>query len=161
MNWIGIDVGLTGAVAVILESGEIIIFDTPTTVVKSGKKNKTTYLEREMASILEAFSSGSQTFLEGQHSMPEQGVASVFSLGEGFGLWKGILAGLGMSFTIVTPQAWKKALMEGMGKEKGAARVRAQQLFPKITGELHLVKHHGRADAVLIAEYGRRTWQRS
>jgi crossover junction endodeoxyribonuclease RuvC len=55
----------------------------------------------------------------------------------------------------VTPQRWKKTMLDGQGKDKDAARFKAQALFPQI--ELHLKKHDGRADALLIAEFARRT----
>jgi hypothetical protein len=46
-------------------------------------------------------------------------------------------------------------MLDGQGKDKDAARFKAQALFPQI--ELHLKKHDGRADALLIAEFARRT----
>ena len=94
--------------------------------------------------------------IEKIHSMPGQGVASMFSMGEGFGIWQGILQAFFMPTTFITPQAWKKALMAGMPKEKDASRIRAIQLFPSVAEELKLKKHHGRADALLIAEFLRR-----
>ena len=83
----------------------------------------------------------------------------MFNFGKGFGLWLGILAGLGIPHTLVTPQAWKKEMMQGMG-DKDAARIRAQELFPHCVDSLSRKKDIGRADALLIAEYGRRQMAR-
>ena len=50
-------------------------------------------------------------FIEKVHSMPGQGVASMFNFGKGYGIWIGILAALKISKTLVTPQEWKKEMM--------------------------------------------------
>lgn len=156
--FIGIDPGLSGAVAIISSDGEATIHDTPTTKVKSGKKNKNMYVESLMADILRQYAGDNvEVKLEKAQSMPKQGVASTFSTGEGYGLWRGILAALRMPYTIVTSQKWKKAMMDGMGKEKSASCYRGQQLFPSVElfGPQGGAKD-GRGDALLIAEYGRR-----
>jgi hypothetical protein len=88
--------------------------------------------------------------------MPEQGVSSSFRFGRGLGLWEGILSAFQIPFVKVTPQRWKKNLLDGMGKEKDASRLRAQTLFPSL--DLSLKKHHGRGDALLLAEFLRRTY---
>ena len=68
---------------------------------------------------------------------------------------------LTIPYTLVTPQRWKKELMDGMPKDKDSSRVVAIRLFPTFATELKLKKHHGRADALLIAEYLRRKEQGS
>ena len=90
--------------------------------------------------------------IEEAQSMPGQGVRSMFTTGYGLGLWVALLAALQMPYTTVRPAIWKAL---GLGKDKEQARLRAQQLFP--TADLRLKKHHGRAEALLLAWYG---WQR-
>lgn len=166
MITIGIDPGLDGAVAVISEGihgnaqgkTQYNLYDIPVLNVKSGKKNKRQYNIAEMVKIISLHKyQESVVALEKVHSMPDQGVASMFSMGEGLGIWKGIVTALELPITHVTPQAWKKVMMAGMGKEKDASRQRAIQLFPQLADQLNLKKHHGRADALLIAEFLRRT----
>src|SRR5207249_11958301 len=91
--------------------------------------------------------------LEEAQSMPGQGVRSMFTVGMGFGRWLGILAAVGLPYTRVRPQVWKRTL--GLGKDKEQARLRAQQLYPG-AGQRRK-KDQGRADALLLAHYG---WQR-
>lgn len=153
MICIGIDPGQTGAVAIITDK-EVNLYDTPTETVKKGKSNKTEHLPAGMASLLRGHYP-CHVFIESVHSMPGQGVASMFGFGKGFGIWIGILAALEIPYTFVTPQAWKKALLPGQS-DKDAARGRAMQLFPFQTPLLLRKKDIGRADALLIAEYGRR-----
>lgn len=153
---IGIDPGITGAV-VIITSNEILFYDTPKAEVKKGKKKHNEYLPSEMADILkDRRVCNTFAFVEKVHSMPGQGVASSFGFGFGFGLWIGILAAIEIPYTLVMPQTWKKSLMLGKS-DKDAARIRAQELFPQYSPMLNRKKDIGRADALLIAEYGRRS----
>jgi crossover junction endodeoxyribonuclease RuvC len=154
---IGIDPGMDGAVAIICDDGMVTVVDTPTATIKQGKKKKRVHVESEMARLLVPYvNTDVHVFLEKIHSMPGQGVRAMFSMGEGYGLWRGILAALKIPYTLITPQSWKKAMMNGMGKEKAASCYRAQQLFPdaNLFGPKGGAKD-GRGDALLIAEYGR------
>lgn len=161
MIFIGIDPGLSGAVGVIsLPLGgpdTYEVYDTPTALVE-GEKTKRKYLIVAMADLLKPYSYRNDVIaiLENVHSMPKQGVASSFSFGEGKGIWEGILGAYGICTELVSPQRWKKAIMADQGKEKDAARFKAMQLFPSLADQFKLVKHDGRAEAILMAEYGRR-----
>jgi crossover junction endodeoxyribonuclease RuvC len=157
--YIGIDPGLTGAVAAIDGAGHLLrLADTPTLVVRSGRKDRNEYQLGEMVDILLPYSDqrgDAFAAIEAVNAFPGQGVTSMFRLGYGLGLWEGITAALGISLEKVQPQRWKKTMLNGMGKLKGAAMLKAQRLFP--TAELRLKKHEGRAEALLIAEWLRRT----
>lgn len=154
---IGIDPGQTGAVAFI-NPHKTMVYDTPTEMVKKGKTNKTEYLPSAMADIVRTLlvqGVNPHCYIEKVGAMPGQGVTSMFGFGKGFGLWLGILAALKVPYTLVTPQAWKKEIMQGVS-DKDAARGVAMRLFPDKSSELSRKKDIGRADALLIAEYGRR-----
>jgi len=156
---IGIDPGLNGAVSVINDAGNIEILDAPVIELSKGKGIKREYLDSSMASILKSFDpKHTHIFLEKIHSMPGQGVTSMFSMGVGYGLWRGIVAAYELPLTLVTPQEWKKTMMKGMGKEKAASCYRAQQLYPDISELLFGPRGgpiDGRGDSLLIAAYGR------
>lgn len=144
---LGIDPGASGAVAVINEAGEFIgVWD-----FSSDPAELADALRSALAST-----SGSRDYtsavLEHVHSMPKQGVASSFTFGAGFGAVRGILSYAAIRYDLVPPQRWKKAM--GLSREKYEALAMARRLFP--TAELHLKKHDGRAEALLIAEWGRR-----
>ena len=152
---IGIDPGLDGAIAWLDGDGHYLVWDTPT--AKDGRHR--VYLLSEMRALLLNATVGVQgthhVFIEKVHSMPRQGVASSFNFGDGFGSWKGLVAGLALPMTLVTPQRWQKTILDGMQGGKDASIIRALELFP--LADLKRKKDHGRADALLIAEYGRRT----
>jgi crossover junction endodeoxyribonuclease RuvC len=89
-------------------------------------------------------------FVERVHSFPGQGVSSTFKFGTNYGFLRGCLHTIGIPFEEVTPQCWQKFMRCLTGGDKNVSKAKAQQLFPdlKIT--------HAIADALLIAEYGRR-----
>lgn len=154
---IGIDPGKSGAIA-IFANGLWSVQDCPTMKVSVNKRIKDVCNPRAMADILEGYPKVEvHVFLEKVTAMPGQGVTSMFTFGQSLGLWQGIIACLGLAVTEVTPAKWKRTMLAGMGKDKDASRIRAQQLFPNLFQELRLKKHHGRAESLLIAEYGRRS----
>ena len=82
-------------------------------------------------------------------AMPRQGVASSFTFGVGLGSILGTLQTLRLPIELVTPAQWKTAL--GLGKDKRVSLDKARLLFP--SADLHLAKHDGRAEALLLAHF--------
>ena len=152
---IGIDPGKTGGYA-IFEGGAWETFYCPTIKLKSGKTLKDVPDPGLMANALRPYIGQGHLFIESVHAMPKQGSTSMFNFGKGFGCWLGVIAALQIPHTLVTPQRWKKYMMDGMTKDKDASRQRAIQMFPYLSDELKLKKSDGKAEAVLIGEYGRR-----
>jgi crossover junction endodeoxyribonuclease RuvC len=157
-TFIGIDPGKSGAVAVINsvpEGNSIDAFDVP--VVK-GTKGAPSYDTSAMVSILTKLIDGRQPYamIESVHAMPGQGVTSMFNFGMGYGLWLGIVAALKIPYTLVSPVRWKKAMLTDVRQDKGVSRLRAKQLFPAQAELFDRVKDDGRAEAILMAEFGRR-----
>ena len=157
---VGIDPGNTGAIAVV-ESGRwenVVVYDMPTLVTegsgktKSGKKKTHTVLdEQAIRTLLTDSMPIDFVCIEKSQSMPGQGVTSVANYMCGYGILRGICVGLGISYSLVHPATWRKSLMKDMDKGKQASIVRAQQLYPKAV----IGKKDGRADALLIAHYGK------
>jgi hypothetical protein len=90
-----------------------------------------------------------------------QGVSTSFSVGEGFGLWKGLLAGLQIPFEIVGPRTWQTALFADVpgADSKVKAALLAQRLHPTVDWRRTprcKDPHEGLCDAFGIAEWGRR-----
>lgn len=94
--------------------------------------------------------------LERVSSRPGQGVAGVFAFGRGIGVIEGVLQALEIPASYVTPQVWKRhhGLIK-QGKDKSLAL--ARELYPR--ADLHLVKHEGRAEAILIGLWKIDQWR--
>jgi len=148
---IGIDPGCSGAI-VVLNSGGTYQNAILTPTVKVGTKTRVN--GAAIASFLRAFDlTGAEAFLEQVGAMPGQGVSSMFTFGHAAGVVEGILQGLLVPYSLVTPQAWKKTA--GLiGSDKDAARSRAIQLYPSLRILDQKAKGQAVADALLIARHG-------
>ncbi|WP_442801377.1 hypothetical protein [Serratia rubidaea] len=148
---IGIDPGASGAIVVLDQSGKYMGgVQMPT--VKVGKSTRVN--GAAVASFLRVHDIvGAHAYLEQVGAMPGQGVTSMFSFGHAAGVVEGILQGLVIPYTLVTPQAWKKTA--GLiGRDKDAARSRAIQLYPELRILDQKAKGQAVADALLIARHG-------
>jgi crossover junction endodeoxyribonuclease RuvC len=151
---IGIDPGMTGAVATIWEDGAAAVFDMPT--LESGTNKRRRLDASELSDELRTHrESQVHVFLEKAQAMSKEGAVGAFSYGEGFGTIQGILTALRIPFDLVRPQDWRVAMV-GRGAPKDKSRERAMQIFPLLSDKLSRKKDHGRAEALLIAEWGRR-----
>jgi crossover junction endodeoxyribonuclease RuvC len=151
---IGIDPGLSGAIAIISPES-LKIFDMPTMTVERNGKAKRQVSASELAEMLYLYSGRDcHVYCERVGAMAGQGVTSVFSFGRSFGMIEGILAAFKMPVTFVPPATWVKAVGRGQGKD--ASRARAMELFPSDQDQFKRVKDDGRADAALIAYWGSR-----
>jgi len=144
---VGIDPGVTGALAWFDDTGELIeVHDMPT--VKVGTKT------RVSAALLAAMFpvQPKLVIVERVHSMPGNGSASSFTFGYSAGLIEGICAARQFSVRFVEPATWKRVL--GLTNDKGASRMMAQRLWPFHAKRFALVKHADRAEACLIGYCG-------
>ncbi|HEX6992409.1 MAG TPA: hypothetical protein VF151_11005 [Gemmatimonadales bacterium] len=168
---IGIDPGLTGAIACLDHHGEVrLIADIPVMQRASGKaaiKNQVS-----PAGLLEVLQICRQddgaiqlmVLIEKAQPMPgmikgnpkAQRSATTFSLGLSAGLIEGVIAAAGYPHELVHPATWKAKLKPG--KDKEAARAMAIRLYPGAAGQLGRVKDHNRAEALLLAHYGRQLY---
>lgn len=150
---LGIDPGLTGALALLDRQGRVELAEELPTIQRGGGKGK---VRRELdpaglAHLLRPHAASIRLALvEAVASRPGQGVASVFSLGHSLGVIHGTLGTLGIPLHPVAPSTWKKAM--GLGSDKEAARAMAARLFPSIP--LHRKADHNMAEALLLARHG-------
>ena len=152
MITIGIDIGFTGAISYFIDEEPFEVFDMPVLKVGSKRELDDLKLKEILFGIQEE---KCMAYVEKQQSMPGDGIASTARFMTGYGQVLGVLTGLGIPKTLVHPRSWKSKMMKDMGKEKEASILRCKQLYPEFAQKyLTLKKHHGRADAILIAAYG-------
>ena len=156
-NGIGIDPGLTGAVAA-LHDGVVIspIEDIPTETSVFGRGKAVA--SRELAELLEYYigiyqGQAPTIYLEIQQPMPKQGVSSTFCTGDTFGVVRACCELTYCPLVMVRPNQWKKAAGL-LRKDKEASRTLVRKRWPETQAYLARKSDHNRAEAVLIAAYG-------
>ncbi len=146
MIYIGIDPGLYGAVAWLTPKGPYVE-DIPV-VLKGGGFVKNEINAAGLIQMLR-FDGEYAAMLERINAMPGQGVSSMFSMGDSFGVIRCALAAAKIPTEYITPQSWKKHFH--ISSDKEVSRALAIRLYPTI--DLHLKDHADRAEALLIATY--------
>ena len=151
MRYCGIDPGLSGAVAFIRPDAahppnRLAVFDAPLV----GGEFDGVALAKLLAERLP-----DMVAIEHAFSRPGQGVSSTFKFGKTFGQALGVIQALGIPYELVSPSVWKKHFKISPSSPKDASRLVCKRVYPN--ADIPLKKHHGRADAILIAHYA---WQR-
>lgn len=170
---VGVDCGLDGAVVALGREGRCeraYLTDVAfTRNVSKGKGRKRVYVEARMAAalrsltpalvVLEKQAGFSRPARDGQPAR-QMGAASVFSVGLGYGLWRGICAGLGLACLVVSPRTWQAEVLRDVPGDATKARaiLAASQRVPSLDlmpGRRRKA-HEGLADAACLALYGLR-----
>ena len=95
MKIIGIDPGLSGAIAILENNKVLNIFDMP--VMSEGKKNKRQLNSAQLVNLIKENIISKEevtVVVEQVNAMPGQGVTSMFNFGQTFGAIKGVCAAL-------------------------------------------------------------------
>lgn len=159
---IGIDPGLDGGIAILVNNiiSEAIIM--PTKIGIRGKReidSASIFTILNQVPVNNLYCNIDLVIVEQVHSMPKSGVVASFSFGKSVGKMLGVLEVLKLKVEEITPQAWKKEILSGTDKSKAAAIGYVQSRFPEVNllATLKCKKpHDGMADAICLAEYGRR-----
>ena len=153
MKIIGIDPGLSGAIAILKNNKVLSIFEIP--VMSEGKKNKRQLNSAQLVKLLKdniLENEEVSVVVEQVNAMPGQGVTSMFNFGQTFGAIKGICAALGLPIFFVRPAKWKKHF-DLINSSKDASRTKAIEMYPSLSDQLSKKKDVNKSDAILIARF--------
>lgn len=158
---IGIDPGVSGAIAVLADGQFERFIDIPTRDRRtgSGREVDVTRLASHLKDVRAAHP-GAYMFgvMEKVGGHRGQDNARSFNFGQADGGVRATFELLGIPFIEVYPQTWKTYLrMKGVDKE--AARQRVIREYPEAASQLQRKKDHGRADALLLAKWAELTEQ--
>lgn len=142
----GIDPGLTGAIALIVDGDLFDIADMPTVDRKVSSALLRVWLD-DLAPHRPHVAA-----IEDVHSMPRDGGRQAFTFGRSVGVVEGFMGAAGIPTRHVTPQTWKRH-HRLIGQDKDAARLRAIERWPHRADWFKRKKDGGRADAALIAQW--------
>jgi len=153
MKILGIDPGLSGAIAILEDKKVVGIFEMP--VMAEGKKNKRQLNSAQLVNIIkENIGNNDETavVVEQVNAMPGQGVTSMFNFGQTFGAIKGVCAALELPIFFVRPSKWKKHF-ELINSSKDSSRTKAIEMYPYLSNQLSKKKDVNKSDAILIARF--------
>ena len=153
MKILGIDPGLSGAIAILEKKKVLNLFDMP--VMAEGKKNKKQLNSAQLVNIIRENSIGEEEIVvvvEQVNAMPGQGVTSMFNFGQTFGAIKGVCAALNLPIFFVRPSKWKK-YFELINSSKDSSRTKVIEMYPSLSSQLAKKKDVNKSDAILIARY--------
>lgn len=147
--YIGIDPGQLGALAILDSNGEVrevMLHDRFEYILLFDRLAKMDGLSP-------------CAFVEHLNARPPMQCSSKtnFSLGEDFGWTCGVLEALRLPYQLVRPAVWKKEF--GCTSDKNTSIQTARRLFPSVDlrrTDRCKKDHDGKAEALLIAEWGRR-----
>lgn len=157
IRFIGIDPGAHGAVAIIY-GGSIFIHDL------TGDIGDYWYLYTYLVDGQGSYDA-TVVYVEDVHGRPGQSCVANTTFMKLAGYAELLGFSIADSFNKVPPQTWKK--FYGLTGKKGETKTQkkhrsielAKKLFPSVAGELTASKD-GRAEALLIAEYGRQQYEK-
>lgn len=158
---IGVDPDVSGALALLKSDNSgctAEVFDSPFVQVSVGKTRRRRLDARSIVQLVQSFDApiGTTAYLEQSTPFPQDGKQGWWSGGFGYGLWIGILVASGFSVVPVPSNVWKKEFeLAGSRTSKDGSRELAARLFPNLSPMLKRKKDHGRAEALLIAAYGK------
>jgi crossover junction endodeoxyribonuclease RuvC len=153
MKIIGIDPGLSGAIAFFENKKVINIYEMP--VMSEGKKNKRQINSAQLVKILRDNIQANDevsVVVEQVNAMPGQGVTSMFNFGQSFGAIKGVCAALNLPIFFVRPSKWKKHF-ELINSSKDSSRTKVIEMYPSLSSHLSKKKDANKSDAILIARF--------
>ena len=150
----GIDPGKSGALSILYPDNVPLVFDVPT--VKLRGKDTPAWTEWEIIwSNALGLNTPDLIVIENVSARPGQGVTSMFTFGRTLGFAHAIAVRAKVPVKFETPSVWKGKLGL-LNSSKGASREMARTLCPRHACLFDRVKDDGRAEATLLAHYGRR-----
>lgn len=151
MNFIGIDPGVSGAVAWLRPGHAPRAFKIP--VQKLGPSNVVDGRKLHML-LMDPDSEPEQIVvtIERVHAMPKQGVSSTFTFGAAFGAALALAEATATRVHILRPDQWRPMV----GLNKSSTKDEALAMVSRMWADLDIGKNHNMAEALLLAEAGRR-----
>lgn len=159
LNILGIDPGNSGAIALLqLKKGQNSaifagVWDLPSKAIKGRKRLEIGEFSELVKSILQ--DKNLDNFIAAIEKVgqirTEADPFSSFVFGFATGATHGVLAAAGIRIFPVTPLIWKTSL--GLSSDKSKSIELATRLYPDSKSFLGKIKHHDRAEAILIAHF--------
>lgn len=160
MVYVGIDNGLTGALAVLCDGR---LYMSPVITQGKGKGNEIniTAVYEWLSGTLSEVAPGRRVFAVLEKPGGSKSASSASSMGDSYGVLRAMLSLTGIRHERITPQRWQGKMIPNCekGQTKVYALAVAKGLWPSenwLETPRCKTPHTGLVDAALIAEYARR-----
>lgn len=156
MRILGIDPGKTGAFAIFnplvsAQSGlRWVLWDVPILEDEVDVRTLRDILRKYSPDLAVLERGSGMPSIEGKRSM---GAAGAYNYGDTNGSIRATIQCCDIPLRRIVPAQWKRFHLL-LKSDKEASRQRALTLFPEMAASLNLKRHHGRAEAMLIASFG-------
>ena len=154
---LGVDPGISGAFALYDPDANALAFvaDVPTHKVQINSSPRNVQDIWAISRTIDMHAASIRlAVIEEPHAMPAQGVASAFTFGRALGEFVGIVAANFIRIEFVRPAVWKRAM--GLSHDKDQSRRQATKMWPQHGNLFERRKDDGRAEAALLAVYGKK-----
>jgi len=176
MRFVGVDPGITGGLALLNhDATRVKTWPVPVRTILTGGRPRKEIDPGELAvlaeDILLSFEDDCVVTIEQVSSSPQMGVSSAFNFGVSYGTIRAVFAVFSrharsahnIRIDAAVPAVWKRHMrVSAPGSKtsemKAIARAAASRLWPRASNEFKMAKDDGRAEAALLAEYGRLVW---
>lgn len=151
---VGVDPGLTGAIAFLDSRGSMVVCDIPTVEVDGAGMVKRKVDGLALARLVREHCPVSDDALvvcEAVRAMPGNAIQTQGSLMRSLGAIEAVFEVLRFPVLMIQPQVWKRHF--GLKADKGESLRVARTLYPHCTA-ISRAKDHNRAESLLIAHYG-------
>lgn len=149
---IGIDPGVSGAIAFLSPSGDLLdVVDMP--CLADGAKGRRTVNAPLLASILWK-RTPAHAYVELITSRPTDAKVAAFSFGRCRGCIEGVLGAIGVPVTMLAVPSWRRAVGLPVGSTKDMARGEAIRRWPDKAEMFARKMDDGRAESALVAVAG-------
>ena len=156
--FVGIDPGKNGAIAILAETGEVLLTSTFPMIGND-------YDLYRFSEFLNQIPKNSHTVLEDVQPNPRGSNKSNWTFSRGKTIWEMGLVMQRVPFTMVAPRTWQKEIHKGTSTVKDPkirSLLAVQRIFPGTSLKKNSksgVVHDGIVDALCLAEYGRRKYR--
>jgi len=158
MKILGVDPGGSGALALLDGPRLVAVEDMPVFMVRRGKSDKPEIDVHGLIALLREWEPECCWF-ERVGGWDGQSAPAAFNFGRIAGMCEALVKASGARFEFVSPHIWKGA-MKLVNAGKDDALVLANNMWPHMADKFRRKKDDGRAEAALIAEYGRREFMK-
>lgn len=148
----GIDPGVQPTLAFLFSDNAVEFAEETCVQVKRGRSVKREAEARLIAQAIRGWNPD-LVIIEKVTPRPGEGISGSGSFMRARGVLEGVCAGLGLTYHLIEPSTWTRQMHVKKGDDGG--RARALELMPHLAEELKRKKDHNRADALLLALWGK------